>query len=315
MRGFHDIRTPNSFICCVYKERALAARVGFIGLGAIGRPMAKHVVQNFDGMVWNRSADKAKSFVAEFGGAAGATPAEVIRWAEVVVTCLPTSREVREVVEREENGWRKGQLLIDCTSGDPASGRATAAWLKARGVGCVDGPVSGGTSGAEAGKLTVMVGGEKADFDRARPFIEAFGSRIVHVGPPGAGHAVKAVNQVLLAVNIQAAGEGLAALAKLGVPAAAALEVINGSSGRSNVTENLIPQRVVTRAYPRTFRLALLDKDVGIALQLLRETGVPSAAAAESKRFMEQTRKALGEEADHVEAIREIERAAGVEIR
>jgi len=291
------------------------SKVGFIGLGAIGRPMAKHIVQKYDGMVWNRTADRAKKFVAEFGGKAATTPAEVITWADVVITCLPTSREVREVVEREENGWRKGQLLIDCTSGDPASARATAEWLRKKGVDFVDAPVSGGTSGAEAGKLTVMVGGEKAAFDRAKPFIEAFGTRIVHVGPPGAGHAVKAVNQVLLAVNIQAAGEGLAALAKLGVPAAAALEVINGSSGRSNVTENLIPQRVVTRAYPRTFKLALLDKDIGIALQLLKETGVPSEATAESKRFMEKTHKALGEDADHVEAIREIERAAKVEIR
>jgi 3-hydroxyisobutyrate dehydrogenase len=293
----------------------VTTKVGFIGLGAIGRPMAKHVVKRFDGMVWNRTATRANEFVKEFGGKAAATPAEVIKWAEVVITCLPTSREVREVVEREENGWRKGQLLIDCTSGDPASARATAQWLKAKGVGFVDAPVSGGTSGAEAGKLTVMVGGEKESFDRAKPFIEAFGTRIVHVGPPGAGHAVKAVNQVLLAVNIQAAGEGLAALAKLGVPAAAALEVLNGSSGRSNVTENLIPQRVVTRAYPRTFRLALLDKDVGIGVQLLKETGVPSDAAEQAKRFTERTRKALGEEADHVEAIREIERAAGVEIR
>ena len=293
----------------------MKTKVGFIGLGAIGRPMARHIVQKFDGMVWNRTATRAIEFAQEHGAKAAATVPEVVRWADVVITCLPTSREVREVVEREENGWRKGQLLIDCTSGDPASARATADWLKQRGIGFVDAPVSGGTSGAEAGKLTVMVGGEKDSFDRAKPFIEAFGSRIVHVGPPGAGHAVKAVNQVLLAINIQAAGEGLAALARLGVPAQAALEVINGSSGRSNVTENLIPQRVVTRAYPRTFRLALLDKDVGIALQLLRETGVPSDAAAESKKFMERTRKALGEEADHVEAIRVIEKQAGVEIR
>ncbi len=290
-------------------------KVGFLGLGAIGRPMARHLVKKFDGMVWNRSADKAKSFAAEFGSQAAASAADVIKWAEVIVICMPTSREVREVVEREENGWRKGQLLIDCTSGDPASGRATAAWLKAKGVGYVDAPVSGGTSGAEAGKLTVMCGGEKADFDRAKLFIEAFAGKIVHMGPVGTGHAVKAVNQVLLAINIQAAGEGLAALVKLGVPAAAALEVLNGSSGRSSVTENLIAQRVVTRAYPRTFRLALLDKDVGIGLQLLKETGVPSEAAAGAKEFTARTRKALGEEADHVEAIREIERAAGVEIR
>jgi 3-hydroxyisobutyrate dehydrogenase len=293
----------------------LKTKVGFIGLGAIGRPMAKHIVKNFDGMVWNRTAERATAFVAEFGGKAAASPTEVIQWAEVVITCLPTSKEVRAVVEREENRWRKGQILIDCTSGDPASARATAEWLKRRGVGFVDAPVSGGTSGAEAGKLTVMVGGEPEWFQCARPYIEAFGSRIVHVGPVGAGHAVKAVNQVLLAINIQAAGEGLAALAKLGVAAKTALEVINGSSGRSNVTENLIPQRVVTRAWPRTFRLALLDKDVGIALELLEQTGVPADATAAARRFTQQSRKALGEEADHVEAIKEIERSAGVEIR
>ena len=293
----------------------MKAKVGFIGLGAIGRPMAKHIVQKFDGMVWNRTAERASEFCKEYGCKVATRPSELIRWADVVISCLPTSKEVRDLVERDDNGWRQGQLLIDCTSGDPASGRATAEWLKQKGVGFVDAPVSGGTSGAEAGKLTVMVGGEKESFDRAKPFIEAFGTRIVHVGPPGAGHAVKAVNQVLLAINIQAAGEGLAALAKLGVKASAALEVINGSSGRSNVTENLIPQRVVTRAYPRTFKLALLDKDVGIALQILKETGVPSDATAESKRFMEKTRRALGEEADHVEAIREIEKAARVEIR
>lgn len=293
----------------------MSTRVGFIGLGAIGRPMAKHIVRRFDGMVWNRTPERARSFAAEFGGKVADSPRDVITWAEVVVTCLPTSREVREVVERDENGWRRGQLLIDCTSGDPASARATAEWLARRGAGFVDAPVSGGTSGAEAGKLTVMVGGEKDWVEQAKPIIQAFGSRIVHVGPPGAGHAVKAINQVLLAVNIQAAGEGLAALAKLGVPASAALEVINGSSGRSNATENLIPQRVVTRAWPRTFRLALLDKDVGIGLELLKQTGVPSGATAEAKRFMERARKALGEEADHVEAIRVIENQAGVEIR
>ncbi|MBI4421253.1 MAG: NAD(P)-dependent oxidoreductase [Gemmatimonadetes bacterium] len=293
----------------------MVTKVGFIGLGAIGWPMAKHIVQKFDGMVWNRTGERARQFWQQFGGKVAGSPRDLIRWADVVITCLPTSREVREVVEHEEDRWREGQILIDCTSGDPASARATAAWLDQRGAGFVDAPVSGGTAGAEAGKLTVMVGGKPEWVEKAKPYLGAFGSRIVHVGPTGAGHAVKAVNQVLLAVNIQAAGEGLAALAKLGVPATAALEVINGSSGRSNVTENLIPQRVVTRAWPRTFRLALLDKDVGIALELLQQTNVPSGATRESKRFIESARKVLGEEADHVEAIKEIERAAGVEIR
>ena len=293
----------------------MIAKVGFIGLGAIGRPMAKHVAGTFDAMVWNRTPERARSFVEEHGGKAAATPEEVVRWADAVVTCLPTSREVRQLMERDACGWRSGQLLIDCTSGDPASARATGAWLAERGAGFVDAPVSGGVAGAEAGTLTIMVGGDPDWAVRARPVLGTFGAKIVHVGPVGAGHAVKAVNQALLAINIFAAGEGLAALAKLGVPAQSALDVINGSSGRSNVTENLIPQRVVTRAWPRTFRLALLDKDVGIALDLVKEAGAPFEATGLAKHLTETARGALGEEADHVEGIKVIEQRAGVEIR
>jgi len=135
------------------------------------------------------------------------------------------------------------------------------------------------------------------------------------VGGVGTGDALKAINNALLAVSIEAAGEGLAALVKLGVPAAKALEVINASSGRSNVTENLVPERVVSRKWPRTFRLALLDKDVGIALDVLRQTGVPHEAIGMAKQAYAEARKRLGEEADHVELVKLIEEKAGVEIR
>jgi len=232
-----------------------------------------------------------------------------------VITCLPTSVEVADVLGGAEEQWRTGQLVIDCTSGDPASSRTLAAKLATHGVDFVDAPVSGGTSGAEAGTLTVMLGGSDAAVARARDVVAAFAGKVTHVGPVGAGHAVKAANNALLAVNIQAAGEVLAGLVKLGVPAQQALEVINASSGRSNVTENLIGERVLSRAWPRTFRLALLDKDVGIALKMLEDTDVPHEAIGVTKRAFADGRAALGEEADHVELIREIERRAGVEIR
>jgi 3-hydroxyisobutyrate dehydrogenase len=138
---------------------------------------------------------------------------------------------------------------------------------------------------------------------------------VEHVGPVGAGHALKAVNQALLALNIVAAGEGLAALVKLGVPARRAVEVLNASSGRSNVTEHLIPQRVLTGAWPRTFSLALLDKDVGVALQVLADTGVGSEVYAAVKEALVQARRQLDPDADHVEAIKVVERRAGVLIR
>ncbi len=290
-------------------------RVGFIGLGAIGRPMAVHVAKTFETMVWNRTAERARSFVAEHGARAAETPVELVRWADVVITCLPTSSQVRVVVEAATESWREGQLLVDTTSGDPAEARSIAHWLEGRGVGFVDAPVSGGTNGAEAGTLTVMLGGGEELVERARHVVAPFAGQTTHIGPVGTGHAVKAINQALLAVNIQVAGEGLAALCKLGVNAEIALAVINSSSGRSNVSENLIPQRVVTRAWPRTFRLALLDKDVGIALRVLEDTGTPHETVGVMKRAFAAARESLGEEADHVEFIKEVERAAGVEIK
>jgi len=293
----------------------MALKVGFIGLGAIGRPMAVHVAKHFDTMVWNRTAERARSFAKETGATATEDLAALASWAEVVITCLPTSGEVQEVVERIDGAWRKGQLLVDCTSGDPAGSRAIAEQLAAAGVDFVDAPVSGGTSGAEAGKLTVMLGGTDAAVARAQDVVRVFAAKVVHVGPVGTGHALKALNNALLAINIQASGEALAALVKLGVSGAKAVEVINASSGRSNVTENLIPERVLSRAWPRTFRLALLDKDVGIALKVLQDTGVPHDAIGVAKKAYGDARAVLGEEADHVELIREIERVAGVEIR
>jgi 3-hydroxyisobutyrate dehydrogenase len=293
----------------------MTLRVGFVGLGAIGRPMAVHVATHFETTVWNRTAERARAFAQATGAKATEDLGALVASADVVITCLPTSQDVREVVERIGSAWRAGQLLVDCTSGDPGTSRAIAAWLAERGVDFVDAPVSGGTSGAEAAKLTVMLGGTSDAVARAQEVVRAFAAKVVHVGPVGTGHALKALNNALLAINIQASGEALAALVKLGVSGAKALEVINASSGRSNVTENLIAERVLSRAWPRTFRLALLDKDVGIALKVLQDTGVPHDAIGVAKKVYAEGRAALGEEADHVELIREIERAAGVEIR
>jgi 3-hydroxyisobutyrate dehydrogenase len=273
------------------------------------------VAGRFETTVWNRTSVRAQEFAAATGAAVAATPAALVAAVDVVITCLPTSVEVREIVQQAATAWTSGQLLIDCTSGDPAGSRDIHAWLAKRGAAFVDAPVSGGTSGAEAGALTVMLGGDAGDAERAREIVDAFAGKVIHVGPVGTGHALKALNNALLAINVLAAGEALAALVKLGVAGERAVEVINASSGRSNVTENLIPERVLTRAWPRTFRLALLDKDVGIALQVLQDAGVPHDAIGTAKRAFGAARASLGEEADHVELIRLIEAAAGVEIR
>jgi 3-hydroxyisobutyrate dehydrogenase len=293
-------------------------KVAFLGLGAIGTPMARHLARGAELTVWNRTAEKARAFAGEHGVSAASTPASAVRDVDVAVTCLPTSREVESLLDGDDGllaGLRSGTLLVDCTSGDPATSRRIAERLAVRGIAFLDAPVSGGTSGAEKGALTIMCGGDQATFERARPVLECFGKKIVLAGPTGAGDALKAVNNALLAVHIWSTAEGLAALAKAGVAPSVALDVINASSGRSNASENLIPQRVVTRAFPRTFRLALLEKDVAIAADFLREQRVPSPMVQQVAELFRMARVELGEEADHVEAVKVVERGSGVEIR
>ncbi len=293
--------------------------IAFLGLGAIGAPMAKHLKNpDFDLVVWNRTPSKAAAFAAANGARHAKTPAEAARGCQIVITCLPTSREVASLLDGPDGllaGMANGSILVDCTSGDPATSRATAARLAEKGIGFLDAPVSGGVVGAEAGKLTVMVGGDAATLERAMPALNTFGEKIVHCGPVGAGDAIKAVNQAMLAVHIWSLGEGMLALSKAGVKPEVALDVINASSGRSNVSMNLFPQRVIGRAFPRTFKLALIDKDVRIAAQFLREQNVPSPLTQLTAELFAAAHAELGEEADHVEAVKVIERTGGAEIK
>ena len=293
-------------------------RVAFLGLGAIGRPMARHLAPPRSTLtVWNRTASRAGEFAAQTGATAASTPREAAQDADVVITCLPSSREVFGILDGPDglmSGMQRGRVLVDCTSGDPASSTRIAALLAESGIDFIDAPVSGGVSGAERAALTVMVGGDPAVLERVRPLLSAFGSNIVHCGPVGAGHALKSVNNAMLAVHLWSLGEGLAALTKAGVSPRLALDVINASSGRSNASQNLFPERVLSRAFPRTFRLALLDKDVGIAAGVAREQKVSSPMLQLAAELFRAAHAELGEDADHVEAVKVIEKWAGVEI-
>jgi len=292
--------------------------IAFLGLGAIGWPMAARVAgSGLPLTVWNRTASRAADFAKEFGARHAATPADAARDADVVVTCMPTSQDVASLLDGPEGliaGLGNGATLIDCTSGDPATSRKIRDALAERNVGYIDAPVSGGTTGAEKGTLTIMVGGDAAVLERARPVLETFGQKIVHCGDVGAGDAVKAVNNAFLATHILAAAEGLAALVKMGVDPKVALDVINASSGRSNASMNLIPERVITRKFPRTFRLALLEKDVGIAAEVARDTRTPAPILQLTADLFRIARGEFGEVADHVEAVKMVEQWAGVEI-
>lgn len=293
--------------------------VAFLGLGAIGRPMAARIATaGFPLTVWNRTVERAHAFTSERGARAAQSAADAVRGADVVITCLSTSADVAAVLDKEVvSAFRAGSTMVDCTSGDPATSRRLAARLRERAedIAFIDAPVSGGVKGAQEGTLTIMCGGDEHDLERVRPVLEAFGGKIVHCGPVGAGDAVKAMNQALLALTIWGTGEALAALAKAGVSSRVALDVINASSGRSNASMNLFPERVLNRAFPRTFRLALLDKDVRIAAQIARDEKVPAPLTQLAADLCTLAHRELGEDADHVEAVKIIEHWAETEIQ
>lgn len=288
--------------------------VAYLGLGAMGRPMAANLAAAHPTRVWNRTAAVATAHARDHGSVA-VTDLDALADVEVVCSCLPTDREVAEVAERLGPRLRAGTVWLDHTSGDAGGSREVASALAEHGVGYLDAPVSGGTDGAEAGTLTVMVGGDADALERVRPVLDAVARSVVHVGPVGAGMAVKAVNNALLATSLWAAAEGLVALARAGVEASTALEVIATSSGRSFATERLVPDRVLTREFPRTFALALLAKDVRLAREVVASAGTEGPVLDLVARLTAEAAEALGSDADHVELVRLLERAADVELR
>lgn len=288
-------------------------RVAYIGLGAMGRPMAANLAASFPTTVFNRTERVALEHVASHGGRAVEQLADLAD-AEVVCTCLPTDVEVAAVAGVLGPVLAPGCVWLDHTSGAPQGSREVAAALAAHGVDYLDAPVSGGTDGAARGALTVMVGGDAAALDRVRPVLGAVAERVVHVGGVGAGMAVKAVNNVLLATSLRAAAEGLTALVQAGVPAATALEVINASSGRSFATERLLPERALDRSFPFTFALQLLAKDATLAEAVTADAGVGAPLLAAVAGLTREAAAELGPGADHVELVRVVERAAGVQL-
>lgn len=258
--------------------------VAFIGLGAMGYRMAAHLVKQFDQVwVWNRNFTKAEQHQKEFGSQAVELQKAV--QADIIFSCLPTSQHVSDLIDSIE--LRADSIWVDCTSGVPESARELYSKLKKKNIGFLDAPVSGQTIGAEKGTLTVMIGGDKTVFEQALPAISCFGQLIQHVGESGTGFAVKAVNNMLMAVNLCAAVEGFSTLKAHGVNLDAALSCINASSGKSGVTESVLPQRILNREFPLTFALPLLAKDTGIALDLIRQAQLAAPIIAQAQSLVQ----------------------------
>lgn len=249
-------------------------QIGFIGLGIMGRGMAANLVAaGHDVVVWNRTRSKAESLD---GVEVADSPAAVGAACPVVMLCVSDTPDVIEVVEGE-NGLlgtlREGSLVVDHSTISPSATTRLAATVGGRGAAWIDAPVSGGSEGAERGTLSIMVGGAAADVDRARPYMEAYGTTITHVGPVGAGQTVKLVNQALVVVNQLAASEALLLAQAAGVDLAAALAAVEGGAAGSWMLSNRGPQ-MIERDWRPGFTIDLQVKDLRLVLEAADELGL-----------------------------------------
>jgi 2-hydroxy-3-oxopropionate reductase len=287
----------------------MAERVGFIGLGIMGMPMARNLMEaGYELTVHNRSPEKAEELGKE-GAAVAATPREVAENSDVVITMLPDSPQVREVVAGEDGvleGISEGALLIDMSTISPVVTEELAEAVKEKGASMLDAPVSGGDVGAIEGTLSIMVGGEQADFQRAKPLFEAMGKTITHVGPTGAGQVTKAANQVVVALTIEAVSEALVLGSAGGVSAEKILEVLSGGLASNKVME-VKREKFLSHTFEPGFRSELHHKDLGIALAAGREYGVVMPVTAiVDQMLLSMKRKGWGGE-DHSALLRIIE--------
>jgi 3-hydroxyisobutyrate dehydrogenase len=257
-------------------------RVGFCGMGTMGAAMAANVARaGFPLTVWNRTPGRAELPVS-LGAVESTTPRELAAASDIVVVCVSDSPDVEQVLVGPDGvaeGAAAGSLVIDCSTISPAVTRDLAARLAKQGVAMVDAPVSGGSEGAQKGTLTIMVGGDAVDVERARPVLASMGANITHTGPIGAGQATKAVNQVILCGAYLGVAEGVVLAIKAGLDPEQVVGALSGGAARSWVLENR-SGRMIADDYPLGFRIALHLKDLGIALDLAREVGASLPVAA-----------------------------------
>lgn len=288
------------------------ASVAFLGLGAMGWHMASHLAKTgHDVWVWNRTMSKALEHANQFQS--HAVSIEQAVQADFIISCLPTSADVETLIAKYPP--RTGSIWIDCTSGVPDSAEKLSMELAKLQVAYLDAPVSGQTIGAETGTLTVMVGGDYAAFQRAKPIIAAFSALIEYVGESGAGFAVKAVNNTLMATHLWALAEGLTVLKSKGVDLSSALNCINHSSGQSGVSKNIMSQRVLSRSFEKTFALDLLQKDIGIALDLVKQENLELPTLGLIQQQFSSIEKQQASQLDFSAAVQSLEKINQIELR
>jgi len=294
-------------------------RVGFVGLGVMGRPMASHLARAGHSLqLFDIAAGVAASLAATLPNAVAApSPAALAAASDIVVTMVPNGEVVSSLVTGDEGllqGFAPGALLLDTSSSEPWLTEATAKRLAERRVAMVDAPVSGAEWGAQAAELVFMVGGAAADLERVRPLLDRMGKAVFHVGGLGAGHAMKCLNNLVTSVNLLALSEGLAMGKRYGLDPEAMVDVLNVSTGMSWVAQTHIKQRVLSRRFDDPFKLALMVKDIGIAMALARATGTPAPLSEMAQQLWRAAAGDATADASVSELVRWVERTSGTEI-
>ena len=293
--------------------------IGFVGLGVMGSRMLRHLVEaGHQATIFDIDAAVTDSVSARLRAKAAKTPREVAAASEVVICMLPNGQVVRDVTFGASGlaeGFKPGSLLLDCSSAEPWITREIAEKLAKQKVEVVDAPVSGAEEGARTATLVFMCGGTGTAMARARPLLELMGKHIFHVGPIGAGHTMKAINNVTTAMSFLCTAEALLIGKSYGLNARAMLDVMNVSTGYSFATQNRFLQDVITRKFQDQFKLDLMLKDMGIARQLAEEHHLPAPMSELGRERWKRAVEKLGPGAVTTEVVRFVEQEMGVELK
>jgi 3-hydroxyisobutyrate dehydrogenase len=294
----------------------MSSRVGFIGLGIMGRGMVHNLLKaGFSICVWNRTASRADEFVTA-GASVAVSPAELASRSDIIITCVSDTPDVQAVILGENgviHGATPGALVIDMSTISPQSTREIAAALTERGVQMLDAPISGGSEGAARGTLSIMIGGDAAQVERAMPVFQAMGKTITHVGAIGAGQTVKLVNQILVVGNALAMSEALLFAQASGVDLRKTLDAVSPGAAGSWMLSNRGPQ-ILNRDWRPGFTIDLQTKDVALILDAANAIGAPLPGTALIFQFYRTLQaQGLGAEGNHA-LIKALERLAGIEV-
>jgi 3-hydroxyisobutyrate dehydrogenase len=290
-------------------------QVGFVGIGTMGWPMAANLVRaGFGVAVADAAPGRAAAFAAEVGGRGAVTAADAVAGADAVVTMLPTSTHVAEVIAEIKDVLPEGSMVIEMSSGVPSVSQLLAAELAGQGSALIDCPVSGGVARARSGELSIMAGGDTGPLRRAEPVLSAMGTTIQHCGGVGAGQAMKALNNLVSAGGFLIGIEALLIGQRFGLDPAAMVDVLNTATGMNNSTQRKFRQFVLTRQFNSGFGLDLMVKDLSTALEVGRETGTPTPFAALCREMWSSAAALLGPGQDHTAMARFCETLAGAEL-